>query len=224
MRPKRIRVFIIALAGFTVSLFFAATLGAQPIATIPPDINIPVPNSNTVKEVPLGSTSATPSSTTDPNNLDLQIAGNTNSSSGMNSDMDMMSMMSSMMGGMMGNMGNSGNMNNSGGMGMMGMMGGMGGMNNTSNMNNMPNTNANINGPILAQLQASNGTILQLISSLSNQPANANVQTQLNSLYQLLANHTAIIQMLLTNTGSTTAASSMSNMNNTSSMSSMGMM
>lgn len=238
MRAKRIRILFSVSIAIIVSLFFAGALGAQTVDITPADKNITPPAGNGIKEAPLGSVPVTPSGTTTlaANSLDLQIAGNTNSTStgmdameqsmGMDAmeksmDMDMMNMASNTMINMS-NMSNSNSMNNSGMMGMMGMMDGMGNMANTNNTNNMAAMNNN--GPVLAQLQTSNAAILQLIASLSAQPSNANQQAQLNSLYQMLSIQNTLIQTVLTNSGNAATATNTNSMSNGNGMSGMGMM
>lgn len=153
-------------------VIFLMVLITEGVLAAPLDPNAP-------KELPLGSTPTTdPGSTGSSSNLDLQISGNSNNSSG---------------GGEMGGMDQ-----------MMGMMGmdGMMGMNNMNNsgMNGMNNGGTNgVNPAVLNQLQASNSMILQMLSSISSQPNNNILQPQIQVLYQMLANQTALIQMLYSN-------------------------
>lgn len=215
MKKTQLRVLSLVLTASLIMLMTGGVMAAQP----DPMTNHSTMNNSTTpgpNEVPLGSTPNAPAGSS---NLDLQMSTNSNGSmsSGGNMGMDM-GMMNQMMGMekmMMGNMSGMMGMENM----MMGNMGGMMGMGNM-NMGSMNMSGSNdVNTAVLAQLQASNTAIMQMLFTLSGQPNNSNLQPQIQALYQMLANQNALIQML--NTNSMNMNSGQSNMSG-SSMSGMG--
>lgn len=157
------------------------------------DTTITATTNNGPQEIPLGNSLNDPNSSS--SNLDLQIVGNSNSSSNNGKGMDgmdgMMGMMG-MMGGMMGNMGNMGNMNNN------------------QSMNGMEL----INRQLVIQLLSTNAMIVQMLAALSNQAGNGNLSNQLQPIYQILANQASLVQMLYSNLNTGTTITGQSGVGN----------
>lgn len=195
MKKRQLRVLTLVLAALLIMLMTGGAMAAQPD---PAAHNNGMPNSTTPgpNEVPLGTTPTTPGGGTGSSNLDLQMPTNSNSSMSGGGEMAMMNQMMGMDKMMMGNM--------AGTMGMDKMMMGNMNMNNMNNMNNgqmnmSGSGSADANSGVLTQLQASNAMIMQMLTTLSSQPNNANTQAQFQLLNQILANQTVLIQMLNNN-------------------------
>lgn len=95
------------------------------------------------------------------------------------------------------------------------MMGRMGTMGPSMNMNSMPMPqNQPMNGSkpdglkqqILLQLQTSNTILVQMVNVLSTQPTTVTVQNQIQTIKQILANQSALIQMVTTNINTNSAS------------------
>lgn len=199
---KRWMMPISALVVVSLSiLVFAGIVAAQPD---------PMSNMGS-----MGSSDPGQGSTTGSSNLDLQISGNSNSTShqnGMKSMMEMANMMmqqKTAMDSMMNMMNMGMNMGSTMMNQMMGMDNMMMGMNNGS-----MSGSGGIDPNIIAQIQANNAMLSQMLLLLTNQTKDGNLQTQLQAITQLLASQATLIQML--NKGSM-------NMNQTGSGNSGGM-
>jgi hypothetical protein len=119
----------------------------------------------------------------------------------------------------------------------------MPGMNSTPGMNNNPSTTMPgtpgitnntagsgidaVNRQILLQLQASNSTLMQMLSIISNQSNSKTLVAQFQPIYQMIANQSMLIQMIYINlnagfTSGGSASSSSSGMGNMGGMGTMG--